>query len=167
MNCARTLFRDTDIRIRVTFNLVGGFKSLQGYMQTLGMLFADESVYVFEGERELLRIPRLPLDIDSSCRKTMEENLLLFRRLSFASEGVSSTECAGLPKCFSSAWTACVPFRNGEKSSGEIQEQRIPGQIADSPSKRSASGKNCGRSRFPGWESLARINGKLTTLPVP
>ena len=32
----------------VIFNLVGGFKSLQGYMQTLGMFYADETVYIFE-----------------------------------------------------------------------------------------------------------------------
>lgn len=32
----------------IIFNLTGGFKAVQGFMQTLGMLHADECVYVFE-----------------------------------------------------------------------------------------------------------------------
>lgn len=50
---------------RVVFNLTGGFKSVQGFMQALGMLYADESVYVFEGTKELLRLPRLPINLDA------------------------------------------------------------------------------------------------------
>lgn len=49
---------------KVVFNLTGGFKSVQGFMQTLGMLYADETVYVFERTGELLRIPRLPIRMD-------------------------------------------------------------------------------------------------------
>lgn len=49
----------------VVFNLVGGFKAMQAYAQTLGMLFADETVYIFDGEgAELLRIPKIPMAID-------------------------------------------------------------------------------------------------------
>ena len=49
---------------RVVFNLVGGFKSLQGYMNTLGMLYADEIIYIFEGTQSgLIRIPRLPVNL--------------------------------------------------------------------------------------------------------
>jgi CRISPR/Cas system-associated protein Csm6 len=49
----------------VTFNLSGGFKGLQAYLQTLGMFTADEVVYRFEGEgSSLLRIPRLPVTWD-------------------------------------------------------------------------------------------------------
>ena len=51
---------------QVIFNLVGGFKSLQGYMQTFGAFYADESVYIFEGSSELIRIPRLPIQIDTT-----------------------------------------------------------------------------------------------------
>lgn len=50
---------------RVIFNLTGGFKSLQGYLNTIGMFYADEMVYIFEGaDGELIRIPRLPISID-------------------------------------------------------------------------------------------------------
>ncbi len=52
---------------RVIFNLVGGFKSLQGYMNTFGAFYADEVVYIFESETaDLITIPRLPIQIDVS-----------------------------------------------------------------------------------------------------
>ncbi len=51
----------------ITFNLVGGFKALQGYLNTLGMFYADELTYIFEGTNELITIPRLPIDIDSTA----------------------------------------------------------------------------------------------------
>ena len=48
----------------VVFNLTGGFKSLSAYLQALGMIVADECVFRFEGEAQLLVIPRLPLRLD-------------------------------------------------------------------------------------------------------
>lgn len=96
--CQDTLSQYTQSGYRVIFNLVGGFKSLQGYMQTLGMLFADESIYIFEGQRALLRIPRLPLDLDTSSQKTMRENIAVFRKL--ARKSLPYSECAALPETF-------------------------------------------------------------------
>ena len=50
----------------VIFNLVGGFKSLQGYMNTFGAFYADEIIYIFEAPTaDLIRIPRLPIQIDT------------------------------------------------------------------------------------------------------
>ena len=54
----------------VIFNLVGGFKSLQGYMQTFGAFYADEIVYIFERSSDLIRIPRLPIQIDTTVTYT-------------------------------------------------------------------------------------------------
>lgn len=49
----------------ICFNLVGGFKALQGYMNTIGMFYADEIIYIFEGKnQELIKIPRLPIKVD-------------------------------------------------------------------------------------------------------
>ena len=48
----------------VVFNLTGGFKSLQGHLNIIGMFYADSLVYIFEGSSSLLRIPRLPIQID-------------------------------------------------------------------------------------------------------
>ncbi|MEO8890630.1 MAG: putative CRISPR-associated protein [Coleofasciculaceae cyanobacterium] len=52
---------------KVCFNLVGGFKSLQAYLNTIGMFYANEIIYIFEGNNsEVIRIPRLPIKIDES-----------------------------------------------------------------------------------------------------
>ncbi|MGF1676096.1 MAG: putative CRISPR-associated protein [Rivularia sp. (in: cyanobacteria)] len=54
----------------VYFNLVGGFKALQGCMNTIGMFYADKIVYVFEGKySKLITIPRLPITVDKSKLK--------------------------------------------------------------------------------------------------
>ena len=56
-----------DSGYRVIFNLVGGFKSLQGYMNTFGAFYADEVVYIFEAlTADLIKIPRLPIQIDTT-----------------------------------------------------------------------------------------------------
>lgn len=63
----------------VVFNLTGGFKSLNGYLQTVAMISADRCVFLFEGAPELMEIPRLPVrfsEIDD-----LREHLTLFRRL--------------------------------------------------------------------------------------
>ena len=67
----------------VIFNLVGGFKSLQGYMQTFGTFYADEIVYIFEGSTDLIRIPRLPIQIDTSV---VQEHSTKFAMMSAGGE---------------------------------------------------------------------------------
>jgi putative CRISPR-associated protein (TIGR02619 family) len=49
---------------KVTFNLCGGFKGPNGFLHSVGALYADEVVYLFEGTSTLLRVPRLPVAID-------------------------------------------------------------------------------------------------------
>ncbi|MCX7799199.1 MAG: hypothetical protein N2109_02535 [Fimbriimonadales bacterium] len=53
-----------DPGLRLVFHTTGGFKAVQGFFQTLGLLFADETVYLFEGAEGVVRIPRLPLKVD-------------------------------------------------------------------------------------------------------
>ena len=65
---------------RIILNLTGGFKSVQGFMQTLAMFYADEVVYIFQEANTLMRIPRLPITLDTT--DTVRENLRTFRRLS-------------------------------------------------------------------------------------
>ncbi len=60
----------------VIFNLVGGFKSLQGYMNTFGAFYADEVIYIFEAPTaDLIKIPRLPIQIDTTV---IEDHLTKF-----------------------------------------------------------------------------------------
>lgn len=53
-----------DAGYQVTFNLTAAFKSMQGYLNIMGMFYADEIVYIFETGSQLLSIPRLPLQVD-------------------------------------------------------------------------------------------------------
>lgn len=63
---------------KVIFNLVGSFKSLQGYLNTIGMFYADEIIYIFEGgESDLISIPRLPIAVDTSLIKPYTIQLAL------------------------------------------------------------------------------------------
>jgi len=64
---------------RIHFNLTGGFKSVNAFIQLLGALWADEVFFVFESSRELMRIPRLPFKLDAE--RTVTEHLPTFRRL--------------------------------------------------------------------------------------
>jgi hypothetical protein len=57
-------------KYEIYFNLVGGFKALQGCMNTIGMFYADKIIYVFEGaSSNLITIPRLPITVDYSRLK--------------------------------------------------------------------------------------------------
>lgn len=49
---------------KVVFNLTGGFKGVQGCLTALGMFYADEVVYIFEGS-DLIVIPHLPIRLDA------------------------------------------------------------------------------------------------------
>lgn len=63
----RRVKEDKKKNYEVYFNLVGGFKALQGCMNTMGMFYADKIIYVFEGaSSNLITIPRLPITVDYS-----------------------------------------------------------------------------------------------------
>ena len=79
----------------VIFNLVGGFKSLQGYMNTFGAFYADEVVYIFESPTaDLIKIPRLPIQIDTS----VIENYLMEFALMAAGKLYPRQELEGIPE---------------------------------------------------------------------
>jgi putative CRISPR-associated protein (TIGR02619 family) len=61
----------------ICFNLVGGFKALQGYFNTIGMFYAEEIIYVFEGSNQLIKIPKLPVKVDVSKIKPYEVQLAM------------------------------------------------------------------------------------------
>ena len=85
-----------DSGYEVIFNLVGGFKSLQGYMQTFGTFYADETVYIFERSSDLIKIPKLPVQIDT----TVIENQLTKFAMMAANEMYPIDELDGIPDTF-------------------------------------------------------------------
>jgi hypothetical protein len=46
------------------------------------MFYANESFYLFEGPSPLIRIPRLPIDIDAGAHKEIEKHFEAYRKLS-------------------------------------------------------------------------------------
>jgi len=82
-------------RYRVCFNLVGGFKSLQGYLNTMGMFYADEIIYIFEGkDSSLITIPRLPIKIDTDQLEPHKVKLALMD----TELGISIEESQDIPE---------------------------------------------------------------------
>lgn len=65
----------------IIFNLAGGFKSLNGFLQAFSTIYADETFYIFESSSEVLSIPKLPFRFDAE--QTINENLRSFRRLAY------------------------------------------------------------------------------------
>ena len=82
---------------RVIFNLVGGFKSLQGYMNTFGAFYADEVIYIFEAQTaDLIKIPRLPIQIDTTV---IEDHLVKFALMG-AGKLYLRHDIPGIPETF-------------------------------------------------------------------
>ena len=73
-------------KYKIIFNLTGGFKGINSFLQTMASLYADESIYIFETGDELLIIPRIPIKIDEEIFK---ENIDIFRALDI---GISVAE---------------------------------------------------------------------------
>ncbi|MEL6460038.1 MAG: putative CRISPR-associated protein [Cyanobacteria bacterium J06621_15] len=82
-------------KYKICFNLVGSFKSLQGYLNTIGMFYADEIIYIFEGQKsDVITIPRLPISVDTSLFKPYTMQLALLN----AGAGLSPEETNGIPE---------------------------------------------------------------------
>lgn len=79
---------------RVVFNLTAAFKSLQSYLNIAGMFYADEIVYIFEGSNQLLRIPRLPIQVDLDALRVHRVALALLD----ADAILTQQEAAALPE---------------------------------------------------------------------
>jgi len=76
----------------IVFNLTGGFKGVNAFLQTMASLYADKSIYIFETGNELLNIPRLPITIDMEF---FEKNYDILRKLEL---GIYDKEIEKLPQ---------------------------------------------------------------------
>ena len=130
--CEDTLPGYRQSRYHIVFNLVGGFKSLQGYMNTLGMFYADEIIYIFEAPTaDLIRIPRLPVVMDEI--PVLKEKAALFALLEHGYLA-GREEVAGIPEIYLefddtgehallSTWGLLIWRRNKQKILGEELRQ--------------------------------------------
>lgn len=79
---------------QIVLNLTGGFKSINAYLQALGMLHADRCVFLFEGSDELMQIPRLPVRLAEADE--LRGFQLIFRKLRMGYR-VNPAEVQGIP----------------------------------------------------------------------
>lgn len=67
-----------DSGYQIVFNLTGGFKSLQGYLNTIAMFYADKIIYIFESDQaELIEIPKLPITLSLDIFKYQLNKFLI------------------------------------------------------------------------------------------
>jgi putative CRISPR-associated protein (TIGR02619 family) len=92
--CAQEIKGMQESKYRIVFNLTGGFKGVNGFMQALGMLYADESIYVFESSSKLLKLPKLPINLNA--RGLGEQFQRVFRRHD-ARLPISREDCGDMP----------------------------------------------------------------------
>jgi putative CRISPR-associated protein (TIGR02619 family) len=161
--CAQEVRGFHDRGWRVVFNLTGGFKSVQGFMQALGMLYADESVYVFEHTSELLRLPRLPIQLNAA--DLVREHQRVLRRLAVGM-AVSSEEAQKVPDILLmevggqvtfSAWGEVIWAEAGR----DLLKERLWGPVDDK--LRFGRGFEKSVEKFTG-DRLRMINERLAQL---
>ena len=116
---------------KVYFNLVGGFKILQAYLNTIGMFYANEIVYIFEGiDSELIKIPRLPIKIDESI---VEPYKLEFALMA-AGLWIPTSKLSGIPESllFSSD-NECILSNWGRLIWNRVKKQTLSDDLLPYP----------------------------------
>ncbi|MFZ5808322.1 MAG: putative CRISPR-associated protein [Chloroflexota bacterium] len=159
--CAETLPTYRNNAYHIIFNLTGGFKSIQGFLQTLAMFYADESVYVFETASDLLRIPRLPVKIIGE--ETVHQHIKTFRRLSM---GLSVLQLDDIPETLLMEMGGEKTLSTwGELVWAQTKKQIYEEQLWPSPSPRLSFSHNFERSvRELSKDRLVLINERIDQL---
>ncbi len=159
--CEETVIGYQRSGYKVVFNLTGGFKSVQGFLQTLATFYADETIYVFETAKELLRIPRLPIEM--KAEETVRNNLTVFRRLDL---GLLTSNTAGIPETLLmeiDGRTALSPW--GDLVWKQTKTKIYREKLQESPSDRLIFGPNFEHSlRGISPERLVLINERIDQL---
>lgn len=143
------------------FNLTGGFKSVQGFLQTLASFYADETVYVFETARDLMRIPRLPVEM--RAEGMVRDALTPFRRLAL---GLPVTEVSGISELFLMRIDDLISLSEwGELVWGRTHRTIYEERLWPSPSQKVVFGPGFERSlRGLSPDRMHHINERLDAL---
>lgn len=164
--CEQTLPGYKESGYHVVFNLTGGFKSIQGFMQTLGMFYADEMFYIFETGSSLITIPRLPVSLEVG--NLVQEHEQVFRRLGLGEE-LPLGECRGIHEillfddgqdAMLSEWGQLVWQRSKQSLYSEKLRDPLPGLRYTPNFRRKVKGLNLSPDR------LATLNERLDMLSL-
>lgn len=147
---------------RVVYNLSGGFKSWQGYISALGMLYADELVYIFETGSEVIHIPRLPLTLDLA---EVRVHFDLLRRMSI--EPVAPEALQGVREALYSERDGRMGLSVlGEVLFGQARNELYRERLLPSPHAHLRFGPQAEPSsrRWAGTRQMAQINARMDDL---
>lgn len=161
--CEETLPGYRQSGYRTIFNLTGGFKSVQGFLQTLAMFYADETIYIFETGDILLRIPRMPVRM--AAEESIREHLEIFRRIA---TGLNVTDAAGAPETFLLLMDGKYSLNAwGELVWSQIKKQVYGERLYPPPSSLIRYGKDFEKSvadHAPNAERRIMVNEKIDDL---
>lgn len=146
---------------QVVFNLTGGFKSVQGFLQALAPFYADEVVYIFESHAELLRIPRLPVRM--ATPEVLRKHLTMVRRLAL---GLPTATDPAVPEALLLTLDGQVSLSPwGELIWQQTRREIYREQLWPSPSPRLIYGPHFAESvRTLDADRLTTINERLDDL---
>lgn len=108
---------------KIIFNLTGGFKAIQGFLQSIANFYADETFYIFERSSAMMQIPRLPIKMDEMSE--IEENIDFFRKL----ETETLVTLAEKPNSVSEFMLFCVDDEINLSAWGELVWHRSKKQL--------------------------------------
>ncbi|NDY71653.1 hypothetical protein DO021_09005 [Desulfobacter hydrogenophilus] len=114
---------------KIIFNLTGGFKGVQGFLQSIANFYADETVYIFQSSSELMRIPRLPVKMDAVG--VVADHLEFFRNLAMEIPGPVPKDIPETLMLSIDGETSLSPW--GELLWVEARDQLYPKRIWPSP----------------------------------
>lgn len=152
---------------QVVFNLTGGFKSVQGFLQTLATFYADETIYIFETAKDLLRIPRLPVAM--AAEETVLAHLTVFRRLALKlAVDVGTHNIAAIPETLVMSLDGAIALSPwGDLVWGETWKSLYQQRLHPSPSDRAQYGPEFERSvRDLTGDRLVYVNQRIDDLTV-
>lgn len=151
---------------KIIFNLTGGFKSVQGYLQALGMIWnVDEIIYIFEQSSELISIPKLPIKLDSSVFKD-EHNIKIFRKIDLGLK-ISPEQVKKLPQTLIEEAGNIIDFSNwGKVLWGNAKPEIYSEKIHEPPTSKIEFSKNFIQSTKKYLDRYAEINQKIDDLAI-
>lgn len=161
--CDATLKPYQDQGETIVFNLTGGFKSLQGSLNTIGMFYADRIVYIFETMKELITIPKLPVRLESDL---FERQASLFLQLSWASDGFPREQLSALPeimldcvdgRCTLSTW-GTLAWNNAKQEVLAAQLIGLPRIAYEESFKKDFQKETQAQEKVKLQETVARIS---------
>jgi len=149
----------------ITANLSGGFKSLNGFLQTILGMYADEVFYLFEKNAGIVTIPRLPLKV---ALELDDRDAILFRRLlnGLDVESTSMKKSRIPDALYTQMEDQIILSEWGEMLAEKYREDFYTGEILPSISDKMVVEESFQRGAKNHKERVSQINQQLDAVAV-